>query len=425
MINLGRIAVWLFIAQFAVLIPSTQFPVFKLSDETCYLLLSALAIVDCVGNRRWRQYWLFWTIVAVMTFYFIYSITAVHYNTMFAVAYDYVLESKTYLSFAAMLGMRPKLTKKDKEWLRIIAVASVAICFGVSLGGNNVIKAVIYHPAYVGATIFVSAMIYLFVSIDENGEVKKRDMYLVALFILSGLICARSKYYGEAVLALFFMFVYKPGMLRHLTAKHAMVIGAVVILVCVVSWSKFEYYFINGAGNLARLDVSAKESFARPVLYYVGGLIMMDHFPFGSGLASYASYPSSYSYSDVYVEYGIDKVHGLSQSYPEFICDAYYPLLAQFGVAGVVLFISFFVYVCSLLRRLVRHNPQKYRFYYVVGSLVVCFELIECVAGTIFAQSPGLLAMILVAVICSQALELPREEKPEKALTSKPVKKYL
>ena len=75
------------------------------------------------------------------------------------------------------------------------------------------------------------------------------------------------------------------------------------------------------------------------MLYVTGGQILLDYFPFGSGLASFASNASAVNYSTLYYDYGLDKVWGLSPSKTDFICDAYYPSLCQFGVVGVCLFI--------------------------------------------------------------------------------------
>lgn len=69
--------------------------------------------------------------------------------------------------------------------------------------------------------------------------------------------------------------------------------------------------------------------------------ILYDYFPFGSGLGSFGTFASAEYYSPVYSAYGIDHLWGLSKDMPAFICDAFYPELAQFGVAGVILYFAF------------------------------------------------------------------------------------
>ncbi|MDE7024577.1 MAG: hypothetical protein K2O88_01700, partial [Paramuribaculum sp.] len=269
------------------------------------------------------------------------------------------------------------------------------------------------HVALLGSTVFLSSLIFLYTSINEKGEVLKRDIMFVTMMLLSGLVCTRSKYYGELVLALFFLYVYSPGMFSKFNIKHVGILAAVIVMVIAVGWQKFQFYFIDGATEITRFDPEAIESFARPVLYFTGSLIMIDHFPFGSGLASFASYPSTKPYSWLYHEYGIDKVYGLSEAEPMFVCDAYYPLLAQFGVVGFALFIAFFVYICQVLKNQIRLEALRFKWYYIISSLIVCYVLIESIAGTVFAQSHGVLAMIFLGCICSDGMRMKHSKNVE------------
>ena len=148
------------------------------------------------------------------------------------------------------------------------------------------------------------------------------------------------------------------------------------------------------------------ESFARPVLYATGGLILIDHFPLGSGLASFASYPSAVNYSSLYHEYGISKIYGLSEAMPDFICDAFYPLLAQFGVIGIILFITYLVWALKQVKALSSIDVGRYRALMATALMVICFLLVEGVASTVPMQSWGMLAMMLMGLIaCEQSAE--------------------
>lgn len=425
MIRLDRIAVYVFIALFMLMIPAAHVPLFKFADEISYLLLACIGVADCVINRKWRCYRLFWTVISVMAFYAAYSILFLRYNTILAILVDAIIEIKPYVSFAVLLAIAPKFSSSDKQIIKIVAVASVAVCFLSSFGGQLLIKLINGHPSFLGSTVLFSTMVYLFVSIKEDGTVDMKNLYVVVLMILCGLVCTRSKYYGECVLALFFIFVWRPGILKGVNFKHYVTIVVLLGLVLAVSWQKIDYYFISGAGDTTRFDPSAVESYARPVLYLTGGLILIDHFPLGTGLASFASNASISPYSGVYHEYGIDKVYGLSETMSDFICDAYYPSLAQFGFVGLILFVSFFIYICRLLKRLLNRNTTLYRYYYVIGSVLVCYVLIECIGGTSFSQVPGVITMMLLGIICSREFDYElkeRERDKEQALSEK---KYL
>lgn len=97
----------------------------------------------------------------------------------------------------------------------------------------------------------------------------------------------------------------------------------------------------------------------------------------------------------------------------EFVCDAFYPSLAQTGIAGVGLFVWFWIYIASLLLRLLKTDPGRFRLPFAVGALVIVFIMIENVASTLFTQSSGLVAMCLLGIICGMAPEKAREKKPE------------
>lgn len=361
----------------------------------------------------------------MIVFYILYSIIFVRYNTTGAVLFDAVVELKPYVAFAVIACSGVKLNALQKQVLRLVAIANVAIAFLSAFGGNTVVMAVNGHPAFLGATIYMGSLVFLLTSIDSDGNVSKRDMTVCIVMILCGLVCTRSKYYGECVLSLYFLLIYRPGMFSNLNIRHFAVLGAVLIIFVGVGWSKFDYYFISGNMDTTRFDPEAIESFARPVLYATGGLILIDHFPFGSGLASFASISSADPYSGIYHEYGIDKVYGLSEAKPDFICDAYYPLLAQFGMVGFVLFILFWVYVCQKLKRMYRINRSRFKYEYIIGTLIVCYVLIECIAGTMFAQSHGVFAMMLLGYVCGQGAKIRDEQNEEKLELQSVTKKYI
>lgn len=405
MIKADRICVYIFIFGLLFLIPSIWYV--KFIDELCVLLFGLLAILDCVVNGNWKKYKLMWIGMAVMSFYAVYSIVAFNYNTIPYILMDWIIELKPYIPFFVMLGISPKLTALDKTLIRKICLVNATIAALSFLGGYELVRLVVFHVSYAGIVIFLSAIFYIFASIDEFGKVDKRTLIMWTCYMIAGLACTRSKYYGHFVLFLFFMYIYKPGMLRHFSLGGVLVVFMVLAAVLAVGWNKFSYYYLTGGSD--KFDPTVVESFARPVLFATGGLIFMDHFPFGSGLASFATYPSQISYSGIYAEYGIDTVFGLSPQRPDFICDAFFPSLAQFGVVGLILFIWFWVYVYSYLRSLVRYGGEAIKYEFGIGSLIICFILIESTSGNSFTQSVGMVAMCLLGIICSKGRDLKQE----------------
>lgn len=411
MLRIDRICVYIIMLGLIFIVPSIQYIMFI--DEFCAMLFGCAALLDCIVNHNWRKYKLLWIVMAIMTFYAIYSVTMVHFNISKAIFVDWIISLKPYVPFIVMFAVAPKFTDADKKIIRGICVFNAAILSLAFCCGHSVVEAIVFHVAYGGAIISVSMMFYLYCSIDINGKISRRDIAIVVAFLAFGLLCAKAKYYGFFVLAIFFLFAYRPGIMRHITPGRVIGMLVVCALVIAVSWHKIEYYFITG--NSESFDPNEVQSFARPALYITGFLILLDFFPFGSGLASFASFASAEYYSGVYAYYGIDKVHGLSQNYTDFICDAYYPSLAQYGIIGVLLFIWFWRYSYNYLRLALRQNSNEFRYLFILGSLIICFILIECTSGTILVQSGGMVAMALYGIICAHGKEMvSKRQKIEK-----------
>lgn len=399
-----------------MLIPSNQ--LLKYADELMSVLFLGITLIDCVLNRNWRRYNLLWLLIAVFSIYAIYSIICFNFNTPKYILKDLIIEIKPFLPFIVIFAITPSFTEKDKHILKLIAVFNVVIAALILLSmyfiGDVILSPVLHHVMNAGTTIFVSIMVYLYCSIDNFGYVNKKNLGAIVLFLISGLMCTRSKYYGEFVLAVFFIFIYRPGILKNFNIKHAALIVSVIAVFIGVGWSKFEFYFIKGSSDI--FDPNMVASFARPILYVTSGIILYDYFPLGTGLASFASFPSAENYSKLYYEYGLDKIWGLSPTMPDFICDAYYPLLAQFGIVGVILFIYFWIYVYGYIKILLRSDSVLYKYTFCTGVLLICFVLIESIASTVITQNCGMMAMMLLGVICAKGKEI-KEQLEEENIT--------
>lgn len=416
MFRIDRITVWIFIMTMALLVPSIRF--ISYLDEIVAVTLLLLAIIDSTVNRgAWHRYKPLWLLLGIMSFYAVYSLTAVHYNAPLSIIIDIIIESKPFIGLFVIMAISPRFTEADRSILRIIAIVNVAVTTIILLCPTSVHRMILLHISSGGIFIIVSTLVYMYCAIDEEGKLSNYHKAIILTMASCGLLCTRSKYYGEYVILWFFLTLYRPGMLRHLTLKHISVIGAIGALVILVSWRKISYYFIGGANGAESFDPEALESFARPVLYATSFLIFLDHFPFGTGLASFASFRSIEPYSGVYAEYGIDKVWGLSPSKPDFICDAFYPSLAQFGVVGIILFAWLWIYIIRLLGSLIRLWGKAARYVYVTGMMCVAFILIESTSGSAMVNIGGVLAMMLLGMVAGRAREASLQLKAAAEIT--------
>ena len=139
------------------------------------------------------------------------------------------------------------------------------------------------------------------------------------------------------------------------------------------------------------------------VLYKTSFEIIRDYFPFGSGLGSFATHASRICYSPIYTEYGINNVWGLSKSFDSFIADTYYPSLAQFGITGVLLYISFWLYAIKKAFQSFKKTGQTHL---IIIVLLICgFLFIENVADATFTSNRGFFMMLLLGFVLSNQKE--------------------
>lgn len=396
-----RMYVWSFIIAFAMVIPSIL--LVKFFDELLIYILAGIALYDCVVNGAWRRYKALFIFAGISLFYLLYSLVAVHFNTPAAVIQGIIIDAKPFIPLLVLIPAAPRFNGSDKKIIRTIAMLNSFTCVIALCFYDTFLPYVFYHVAYLGAISLLSAVSYLYVSTLHDGSLLRKDILTAFIMMTIGLGCTRSKFYGEYILFLFLMFAYTPGMLRKLTIGRVVglcLLGAVIIL---AAWQKFSYYFLNS--TYTSFDFSESDSFARVALYLGMILILIDFPLFGSGFASYATWASSIDaghYSLIYQRYGLNFVWGLSPEMPDFICDAYYPSLAQFGLIGIGLFIWFWVWAYHRLRVMIRRAPKKLRYSIVISVLIICALFIEMTTGTIFQQPPGEVLSILLGFILGQ-----------------------
>lgn len=406
MLSLNRICCYLIIFGVIILIPSVNFITY--SDELISVSFLAIALADCLINQCWKKYSLLWIIVSILSIYALYSLY-LPYNTLRYILLDWIIELKPFLPFCVLFAIGPELTKLDKKFIRVVCwinISIIAVCFAL---GMSVIKAVMFHPTYPSMFAVITGLLYYYCSLSCDNRISKKDLWISIAMMSIGIFGFKAKFFGIFILSLYLLLFYQPGICRNLNYKHILTLIILSLLVLGATWNKISYYFLQGESN--SFDLSTIESFARPVLYATGGMILWDHFPFGTGLASFATFASGENYSFVYYEYGINNVHGLSRNAPDFICDAYFPSLAQYGFIGLILYVYFWVYVYSFLRIMIRTKPNLYRPLFIAGSICIIFILIESTTGTTFTQTGGTIVMMLLGIICAKGKFLKQRER--------------
>lgn len=399
MIRVDRIYSWVFIATFALLVPSVKF--LKFTDELSVIVLFGVALFDSYFSRDWKKYKGLWITSGIMMLYALYSLVFMHYNTPKAIIADMLIQMKPFVPFFAFIAAGAYFTAFQKLLLKWIAVLNCIFVAVVFLFARQSLDHILQHVSYVGIIAFVSSIVFIFCSIDYDGNLKKTSLLQGLLLMAVGLLGTRAKFFATFVIAIYFLWFYRPGLSAKSVLKVVSLSVVVITAVVAVSWYKFQYYFI--IGNSGRFDPEVMEAFARPIMYATSFMILISHIPFGSGLASFASYASGdIHYSSIYYDYGINHIVGLSPHDTSCICDAFYPSLAQFGFVGIALFIYFWIYIALRLKKTIRMN-HKYKSFYAIGWIIILFILIESVASTTFVQSGGQCSMMILGGICHLA----------------------
>lgn len=241
------------------------------------------------------------------------------------------------------------------------------------------------HP-----TVFVSCCVFLIaILLSIRDWISGSEKYLIILLLL---MCStlRSKAFGSAfTIALIYYFAYIRK--KKITVRTVALFAPVVVA---LSWEQIEYYFFSSIQNDS----------ARYQLLVKSIQVANEHFPFGSGFATYGSYYSAVYYSPLYEGYGLSTVNGLRPDGGAFISDSFWPMiLGQFGWLGLI------CYCAALLALFMR--IQKMREYskaiYTSGLSILVHLLITSTGESAFVHPLAIPLAIWLGILF-------QTRKPEK-----------
>lgn len=158
------------------------------------------------------------------------------------------------------------------------------------------------------------------------------------------------------------------------------------------------------------LDYTAREygvsdpfSTARGALHYTALLIARDHFPLGTGFATFGSHASRIYYSEVYVEYGLSSIWGLSPEFSGFVTDTFWPMvLGQGGVITLAAYVALLSLLVRFAWRMARSSNigSDARCFAMFVLFVLLSSILESTSSHIYdATMHSALVMIPVGVL--------------------------
>lgn len=362
---------------------------FSYTDEiVCALLLGYLLII-LIDGREFGAKMLhaFYVVVGVFFSYYVYSwILSINPNS---ITTSFIIHIKPFLTFFSVCLIDICLDRGCKQRLTKLVFVVAVSCLAIVVMGFFEGVAFFRHPAFFAMTMTCLALYYLFLA-----KPTKRNTYISIAILATGLLSLRMKAVGFFIVYVFVMLFFKQKLRFRFNVRNTLVMLVALGVMFYFAKEKIDFYFLNPyrEGSL--------DSAARAMLYLTMPQILFDYFPFGSGFGTYADYGSAINYSPLYYDYHLDEVFGLSPEYGNFICDAFYPDLAQFGIVGICLFLYFWWWIYQLLKRNFANNGDA-RFY-KIGLLIIIYMLIESTTANTFVQAQGLMLMILLALVINE-----------------------
>lgn len=366
---------------------------FDYTDELCALFLFVLFFKYVFSTSKWGINKMFLGTTVVFLFYLFYSFY-IGSNSKAGIVTDFICQYKPYLGFFCVYAMKPDIPKKYRKVICEICLVLGAYLFLIGIAylfSPSILRFLKMHPSRLATAATVVALTYLYCS-----EFAWTDKVVFVLIMAIGCFSGRSKAYGFFIICAAMIGMLKPSFKWKLNLKSVLLFSILAMLVFMVTYHKIDMYFISG-GDFANDNEEIQNSIARAALYFNSVEILTDYFPFGSGFATYGTYASGVYYSDIYVQYGMDGIFGLTKNNATFVADTYYPSLAQFGVVGTFLFFAFWIY---LGLKGLKYYQMAYKETLMV-LMIVGFFLIECVADTTITHNRGFYMMMLLGLLFS------------------------
>lgn len=396
--NISRFFTLYWIIYFPTCIAYNDLPGFSSIDEIMMGILFVYTFMKysnrSINRCPWRE---FMVCLSVIAFYTLYSLMF-GVNVAGGVWLDLLQEIRPYFIIFCTWILNPRFTKRQKKWM--LGTMVLTLFSWIAYHPQTLDTQVEAEFPVLGQLAICTGMSwYLFT------KETKRNRNIALLLVLTGMMAPKFKFMGEVVCFIGFVYFVK-NRLNFKSPKTIIYAVLLVTVILMVTWTRFDAYYVSGLSN---------DQLARPMTYKTSLRILWDYLPFGSGMGSFACNGAWKYYSPLYYEYHLNEVWGLNEG-GGFICDAYYPTLAQFGIVGVFFFCWFWK------RRLVAFNQIVDMRYYRVAMLTFCCLAIEQTADSSWLSGKGMGYCMLIA-LCLNAnrnmMEQRRREEMRKEMMEK------
>jgi hypothetical protein len=245
------------------------------------------------------------------------------------------------------------------------------------------VKSFFYHPAIFGWFMnFLALYCFAFFIVYKRGIF----LWFSLIFLVGCFLSLRVKAIVGFIVSVwmgYFIYPFKKG---KKTISVVLFILMIIILLFLGSMlfklfeTKYTLYF----------NAETYTDIARNVLYFKSVEIARDAFPLGVGFGRYGSWTSHVHYSPVYYQYGLSHIWGLSEAYPNFIVDTFWPMIiGETGFLGSVFYMVLFFIILRILYRNTREKRDPFAQAFFLGTFMIVIEsLIESVAAPVYVSPP-------------------------------------
>ncbi|MFT8348181.1 hypothetical protein [Clostridium saccharoperbutylacetonicum] len=269
------------------------------------------------------------------------------------------------------------VANRSRIYIMIIFIFSIINIFfeiGMNIDVRYGLRS--YKFLFSHSTYLVSSMVIMMCVIIADQH-KKSDLIFIIESIIILILTFRNKAFVFILAYFFEKLVLK--YFKKIKLKYIFILGIFGIL---ITYKKIV--------EVASYGIIA----ARPALYIVGFKLASDHFPFGAGFGTFASYLSGQYYSPVYDMYSISTVIGLTRDMYDYMADTFWPYIyGQFGFVGFLLFVATIISIFISIKRRYYLNQKNM----LAAFLMFSYILIASTAEAIFTDVTGIFIFMVMA----------------------------
>lgn len=252
----------------------------------------------------------------------------------------------------------------------VCGILNLFIDIGMELDTRYGIKS--FRFIYSNSGTLVIVLISLLAILDVNF---KKNLPYIVIAELSMILTLRGLGIAAAGIYIALKFILRKN--KKINLKNIVIIGIIALFLGV--GQIYEYFGQDTPRNALLIN---------------GIRIANDYFPIGTGFGTYGSDVTKESYTDLYYLYGLNSYYGLSEQFPAFITDNYWPMIiAQLGWFGclITLIILVLIYID------IRNNINK------VNSggiyLIIFYIIISSIAAQLLVHYLGVLLFLTLALL--------------------------